>query len=161
MKGAARWLALIAVAALAVCRTAGDEHDLAGQPWRWSSFGVQDGLPSELITHICEARDGVIWVATGSGLAWYDGFRWVRAQGAPRLPVWNITPDQETGVLVIMNKRLYRGDQAGFHSPPLSAYDEGYHVNSAVPAPEGGLLLVAYKPRAGSGESSSTTGMGG
>ena len=151
LKGAARWLALIAVAALAVCRTAGDEHDLAGQPWRWSSFGVQDGLPSELITHICEARDGVIWVATGSGLAWYDGFRWVRAQGAPRLPVWNITPDQETGVLVIMNKRLYRGDQAGFHSPPLSAYDEGYHVNSAVPAPEGGLLLVTYKPRAGSG----------
>jgi signal transduction histidine kinase/ligand-binding sensor domain-containing protein len=46
------------------------------QPWRWSRFGEESGLPSERIQDIVETSDGKVWVLTFNGVAWFDGFRW-------------------------------------------------------------------------------------
>ena len=39
----------------------------------WLSFGVQDGVPSSIITSILEDREGCLWFGTRAGVCRYDG----------------------------------------------------------------------------------------
>src|SRR6188768_3144231 len=44
-----------------------------GTPF-FSSLSMRDGLPSNIIAAMAQDKYGFIWVATGSGLARYDGY---------------------------------------------------------------------------------------
>lgn len=37
------------------------------------NLSVKDGLPSNMVTSLCQDGDGMMWFATGSGVACYDG----------------------------------------------------------------------------------------
>ncbi|QCU72433.1 hypothetical protein E5843_14360 [Luteimonas yindakuii] len=52
---------------------------------RFRPLGAQDGLPSSEITGIARDRAGFIWIATGDGLARYDGVQ---------MRVWRHDPDR-------------------------------------------------------------------
>ena len=45
------------------------------EAWRWTTFTIESGLPSNEITALAET-DSTVWVGTSTGLAWYDGFIW-------------------------------------------------------------------------------------
>jgi PAS domain S-box-containing protein len=46
------------------------------EAYRWVHFTTESGLPSNTISQIYETDDSTLWVATPSGLAWFDGFKW-------------------------------------------------------------------------------------
>ncbi|MFK7803682.1 MAG: hypothetical protein AB8G95_18760 [Anaerolineae bacterium] len=60
----------------------------------WTTFGRDSGLPSGRIREIFAAKDGVIWAATASGLARYDGSEW----STVRFSLLDLTPIDATGV---------------------------------------------------------------
>jgi len=41
----------------------------------FSTLSVRDGLPTNIISSICQDRYGFIWIGTGNGLARYDGYK--------------------------------------------------------------------------------------
>ena len=85
--------------------------------WRWVHFTMEDGLPSNRILDVCEAQDGTTWVSTASGLAWYDGYVWHALgpeEGMPRAACRRITADTGSGVLTVVDGKLYRGDRNMF-----------------------------------------------
>lgn len=42
----------------------------------FTQFTTRDGLPDPVAVTVATDRDGVVWVGTPHGLAWYDGTRW-------------------------------------------------------------------------------------
>ena len=44
--------------------------------WRWTEFSTDDGLPSADVYAFAEDGDGIEWVLTTEGLAWFVGFSW-------------------------------------------------------------------------------------
>lgn len=56
------------------------------EDWRWVRFSTESGLPANQVVALDEATDGTVWIATTSGIAWFDGLRWMlidTAQGVP------------------------------------------------------------------------------
>ena len=66
--------ALAAAPAPAPAPQALDLFDL-GAPW-FTTFTARDGLPGPVTVTVRTDRQGVVWVGTPHGLAWYDGQRW-------------------------------------------------------------------------------------
>lgn len=60
----------------------------------WARFNKESGLPSDRIRDLYVAKDGVIWAATASGLARFDGSRW----SAVRFSLFDFSPADITGV---------------------------------------------------------------
>ena len=55
----------------------------------FSTLTVRDGLPSNIITNVCQDQHGFIWVGTDVGLARYDGYRFKhfkKSQSVQSLP---------------------------------------------------------------------------
>ena len=77
---AAAALALFALPACALATTTShharslDLFDL-GAP-SFTQFTTRDGLPDPVAVTVKTDREGVVWVGTPHGLAWYDGIRW-------------------------------------------------------------------------------------
>jgi len=46
----------------------------------FSNFSAHDGLPDSVLVSIATDRDGFVWVASPSGVARYDGKRWVASE---------------------------------------------------------------------------------
>ena len=69
-------LILIAVLALAASLRALDPHKQIGQ-YGHENWTSQHGLPGEAVYQILQSRDGYLWLRTGSGLARFDGVRFV------------------------------------------------------------------------------------
>ncbi|MCH8851408.1 MAG: PAS domain S-box protein [Planctomycetes bacterium] len=114
--------------------------------WRWVHFTTEDGLPSNRILDVCEAQDGTMWASTVSGLAWYDGYIWHAMgpeSGLPRAACRRITADSNSGVLVVLDGKLYRGDRDMFEQVLIPDGGEGLNVLLAVPSVRGGLLLMS------------------
>jgi hypothetical protein len=64
---------------LALCQYSQSNHineSILNEEWRWVQFTTESGLPSNHVTALVESNDGIIWVATTSGIAWFDGYRW-------------------------------------------------------------------------------------
>jgi len=119
-------------------------------PWRWRGFSTQDGLPSDRISHLCEARDGVMWAATTSGLAWFDQFHWHPVgvvEGIPESPCQWMAADAVSGVLVVLGHQVYRGNQTGFVRVSLPPPQPDLQLRRAVPAPGGGVV-ASFRDRA-------------
>lgn len=50
------------------------------------SYGEKDGVPRGLSYDLAIERDHTVWIATQSGLAWFDGSRWHRAGAELNVP---------------------------------------------------------------------------
>ncbi len=61
------------------------------------SWSIQNGLPQISAVALAQDRDGYLWIGTQSGLARFDGVRFVR-----------YTPDTEPGLAGIWNRSLHR-----------------------------------------------------
>lgn len=50
-----------------------------GRPTQYffDTYGLEAGLPGVSVNAVCQTRDGYLWVATGGGLARFDGVRFV------------------------------------------------------------------------------------
>lgn len=48
------------------------------------TFNVRDGLPSQSVSSIAQDSDGLIWVGTWNGLAFYDGYRFYNFRSSER-----------------------------------------------------------------------------
>lgn len=62
--------AILIICALLACSVtfAGNAPD-----FYFRNLSVKDGLPSNMVTAICQDREGLMWFATGSGLSCHDG----------------------------------------------------------------------------------------
>lgn len=130
-------------------RSASGGPDALLESWRWIHFSLEDGLPSNRIIGICETRQGVIWVSTTSGLAWYDEFRWNRVSGdspPPPKPAFTLVPDLEKGILTVIEGRLYRGDRNDLHRVSVSHDHVELIVRNAIPTFDGGLIILGRHP---------------
>jgi len=115
--------------------------------WRWAHFTTEDGLPSDRITEILEARDGTTWVSTSSGVAWFDGYRWHRVgprEGLPSGSPGDITADESSGILVVIEGKLYRGDRKGFLRVPVALGEEELDIHDAASLPGGRLMILVH-----------------
>lgn len=66
------------------------------QQWLTRQYTVQDGLPSPSVYGIAQDHEGMMWMATRSGIACYDGTAWQTfkpSDGLPALAFDKITVD--------------------------------------------------------------------
>jgi PAS domain S-box-containing protein len=80
-------------------------------------FTTVSGLPSNRILDVVETGDSTIWALTSSGLAWYDGFRWNRADSSMGLPIDRFEAAKRFGdhqLLLVSGVNFYLGDRKGF-----------------------------------------------
>ena len=123
------------------------------EPWRWASYTVASGLPSNQVLCIAEAPSGTIWAGTQKGLAWFDNYSWHAidaSAGIPTEPISLIEPLSADSILVVTEGGLYAGTSKGFTLLIPSKGPEG-RIQSVV-ATSGGdvyvlsvLALYAYK----------------
>lgn len=77
---------------------------------RWQHFGRADGLGSNHVFAITQAKDGALWFATlGGGAARYGPTRWQRDGAAQGLPSENLTG----GLLLRRDGTLWTGTDLG------------------------------------------------
>jgi len=138
------WLVLLLLAA----STARLPAQLEGlnDVWRWTTFSVEDGLPSNRITALLETPNGVPWVSTARGLAWFDGYLWNAVgprQGLPAEPVSLAVAVRDTNMLVVMGTRFFVGNRSGFKELALKGDSSRSSFTSCAALPSGGILLIS------------------
>jgi len=133
---------------------------------RFTSYGIEDGLPTTSINYLLESRDGTYWIATnGGGIARLNSTIGPRAisqsQSQPRFTVYpigkeavsnrvNVLFEDSTGVLWLgTDGGLFRMDKANgepeFHSVELqipSRSDLSVQVWSIVQGKDGSLWFA-------------------
>ena len=109
--------------------------------WRWAEYSVRDGLPSDHVVDLVEGGEGVVWVATSAGVAWYDGYGWNPVAGLPTAVATSIVPDAEGGVFGLVEGRLYQGSERSFVPVSLTVEEPDLEVQSITPL-DGGFLLL-------------------
>jgi ligand-binding sensor domain-containing protein/signal transduction histidine kinase len=103
----------------------------------------RDGLPASPINSILQTRDGYLWLATHSGLARFDGVRFVvlDARTAPELTAdsfWVLAEDARGGLWIGTEGRGLYGHRDGRFTSYLR--DSGLvhrSIRSLAPGPEG------------------------
>ena len=96
------WRAWMALAGMTWLVAAGPARAGLPETPRVRQLTVADGLPSNAVWGIAEDADGYLWLATGDGLARYDGvnFRvWRIGQGLRANVVQSIAIDRDNRVL--------------------------------------------------------------
>jgi len=96
------------------------------------TFNVLDGLPTNSITSIKQAANGLIWIATWNGLCCYDGYRFTTFRGDPwgsdnalsSYRISAIEPDSRDNVWV----RTYDGGLYLFDTHQCRYYNVGLAV---------------------------------
>jgi sugar lactone lactonase YvrE len=143
--------ALRAAIVVAVCACAAvpvhAEDELVRLPlndeWRWTEYTAGDGLPSGSVLAMVESTRGVPWVATTAGVAWFDGYRWHAVDGLGRefteTATLSATPDG--GVLAVVRRSLWRGDERGLRRVPVRIDGAERRVRSAVCLANGDALV--------------------
>ncbi len=112
--------------------------------WRWTHFGIADGLPSSEIVNILETPGGNVWVQTRSGVAWFDGFRWISPQvdslSTAMYSRGRLVADGEE-MLFVVPPRLFRITKTGGHPlyPRMNGAD--VRVRRAAVLSGQGILL--------------------
>jgi len=118
------------------------------QPWRWAEFTTESGLPSNRIVAVVETPNGSIWAGTQAGLAWYDGYQWTPitpAKGLPSKPPSSMATYSSDKLLVVIDRKLFIGDQHGFTPILLSVGPDTVNVHSAVQFEGTGILIACRK----------------
>ena len=144
-----RLLVALAILAAPSSPSKADDYSFA-ERCRWGHFTTEDGLPSNRVTEIVEAHDGTTWVSTSSGVAWFDGYRWHQPgprEGLPGGSLEDITASTGSGIMVVLEGRLYRGDRNGFLRVPLVVKGEGLSIRDAAALPDDGLMILVHDRR--------------
>jgi len=111
----------------------------------FDSYGVELGLPGTVVTAALQARDGYLWVATPSGLARFDGSRFVAfyAASTPGLPgdLIHCLHEDRRGVLWIGTDR----GLASFADGRFTRMGlEGVAVRALAESPSGALWVGTW-----------------
>ena len=81
-------------------------------------FTTESGLPSNHVTALTETQNGIAWVCTASGAAWFDGYRWNMvdsSKGLPQTYSENISSGSDNNVVVYLpSGLLFQGSVTGF-----------------------------------------------
>jgi diguanylate cyclase (GGDEF)-like protein len=97
-----------------------DPHKEIGQ-YGHDSWTSQRGLPGEAVYQILQSRDGYLWVRTGSGLARFDGVRFVSMDAEiANDPVKAICMSADGDLMIRTTSRtvIYRNGQFSDYLPP-------------------------------------------
>ncbi len=81
------------------------------EPWRWSYFTTESGLPSNNVMFTTEASYSTPWVNTTEGFAWYDGFEWKKItppNDTLSSRPWNISKGDSNSLNFMNSHSLYR-----------------------------------------------------
>ncbi len=76
----------------------------------FSTLTVRDGLPSNIISSVCQDKHGFIWVGTGSGLARFDGYEF---KVFKKTESDNSLPSNELNVVVSDDQTIWVGTWDG------------------------------------------------
>ncbi|MET3131461.1 signal transduction histidine kinase/ligand-binding sensor domain-containing protein/CheY-like chemotaxis protein [Oxalobacteraceae bacterium GrIS 1.11] len=142
------WLALLAQACLAA----------PPKNLRFEQFGIEQGLPHELVQTMLQDRQGFMWIGTQSGLVRYDGARVTFYRHNADKP-GSLTNPWVTALYEDGHGRLWVGTRGG----GLQRYDpasESFTPYTRQPADSrdgGGLQISAIKGDGGSGMWLATT----
>lgn len=110
------------------------------EQWRWSQFGADDGLPSEILLSYIDDPDGTYWFGTHSGLVRYDGRRFhVEAQLPPH-PVPSLTRDRRGRIWAIVGTACYYRSRERWLRVPL---DRTGMTPRFVACDDAGTILVS------------------
>ncbi len=116
-------------------------HDV----WRWTTFTVEHGLPSNRVLALLETSNNVPWVSTARGLAWFDGYLWNPVGPRQGLPAGRGTfmlADRDTNVLVVMGRSIYLGNRAGFKELVIDPDTSRPPFTSGALLPSGRFMLL-------------------
>ncbi len=124
----------------------GHADDVLEDPWRWSHFTADDGLPAPSALRVKESADGVLWAATANGLDWFDGYQWHPVTDTPGAPPNQFTGSINTpasgGVAVGASGSVYVGDQSGFETIAVP----GETIDFSAVTPDGDFVLLTRAP---------------
>jgi PAS domain S-box-containing protein len=114
------------------------------EEWRWTHFSIADGLPSSEIVSILETPGGNVWTQTRSGVAWFDGFRWISPQvdslSTAMYGRGRLVADGEE-MLFVVPPRLFRITKTEGHPLYPRMNDADVRVRRAAVLPGHGILL--------------------
>ncbi len=107
------------------------------EDWRWSHFTTESGLPTNKIAQIEEAKDGTLWAVGIHGLAWFDGYNWIKVDSKNGLPSEQILGINYSGLdsltLVCFANKTFWGNRDYFHPfkniqkvLSIAAFQKGY-----------------------------------
>lgn len=124
--------------------------------WRWTRFTQESGLPSNAILNLLDLPGQVPWVLTRTGLAWYDGYRWVSPPAdtltAAHFGRGVITADS-AGLLLVVRPWLFHVDTTGYRKIPLEYGGRSLAVERAARVRGEGIVIqcdsVLYLLRGG------------
>jgi ligand-binding sensor domain-containing protein/tRNA A-37 threonylcarbamoyl transferase component Bud32 len=123
--------------------TGGGLYRLDPVSGEWSVFGVEQGLPNAQIVALAEEQ-GVIWAATGSGLAHQDGAGWTAALVAAAPPVGQVVQIMPWGEALLL--RGADGDGLVRMRPPAGAQAEPIYEALAAAASVRRITALAAAP---------------
>lgn len=113
-------------------------------PWRRVLYTTDQGLPSNSVDDLIETADGIVWVSTDRGPAWFDGYSWhAVGQDDPGLSrsARSLTALSDGRIILSGHLRAYKGDTAGLE--PMELPGSGVAVyHRAVESSKGILFLV-------------------
>ncbi len=148
------WRSRCIVALLALAGAFAGHAAHQGEVWNakdaahysFDSYGVELGLPGTVVTSALQTRDGYVWVATPSGLARFDGHRFVSffSASTPGLPgdLIHCLHEDRRGVLWIgTDKGLARFADGRFARAGL----DGVAVRAVAESPGGALCVGTWE----------------
>lgn len=108
--------------------------------WRWSRFGSEDGLPSEILLSQVEDPDGTFWFGTQAGLVRYDGWRFHVESQLPAHPVQSLTRDRRGRIWAIVGTACYYRAKEQWLRAPI---DSPGMTPRVVACDDAGTILVS------------------
>src|SRR4051812_1597591 len=90
--------------------------------YRIDNWTTEEGLPENSINSITQTGDGYLWLATGDGLARFDGVRFAvfnrdNSPALTRRRFARLLSDHQGGLWVLSDDgALYRWDAGNFHA---------------------------------------------
>lgn len=112
--------------------------------WRWVHFGTESGLLSDKVWSVHETREGDVWVQSGEGPAWFDGYLW-HPVGLPgldgaRAGIGRVAIDSQ-GVLISVAGMLYEVRTGGSRRVSFANAIDTVRVYSAWRSPTGRRII--------------------
>ncbi len=126
-----------------LCTTAYSNDVAYLEPWRWTQYGLESGLPGTRVFQLFEAVDGVVWVKCDHGIAWYDGFTWHALPSPPHVNLSQqtcITRHPDGGLLLTNEGRVFVVQRSGFARVDIRS-ERTLWISSAVVGRDGAILL--------------------
>ena len=118
----------------------------------YTTYTMEDGLPSLWVYDIIQAKDGAIWFATDNGVSRFDGYKFKHfgiAEGMPHPDVFVLHEDKKGRIWcgVMNNELCYIKDGKvvkSKHADALSRFFNGTAIIQGIEERDG-EMIIAYK----------------